>query len=130
MPSGWVEDNIPEDQSLVFDTDKGLVVLLGCGHAGIINTLEYARSIVRPARIHAVIGGIHLFAASDATLDWTASKLGEFGMENFMGAHCTGIEPVFRFRTALHLGREHCVVAAVGSSFELGKGIDPGNLAQ
>jgi 7,8-dihydropterin-6-yl-methyl-4-(beta-D-ribofuranosyl)aminobenzene 5'-phosphate synthase len=128
--SGWVEDNIPEDQSLVFDTDKGLVVLLGCGHAGIINTLEYARSIVRPAPIHAVIGGIHLFAASDATLDWTASKLGEFGMENFMGAHCTGIEPVFRFRAALHLGREHCVVAAVGSSFELGKGIDPGNLAQ
>jgi 7,8-dihydropterin-6-yl-methyl-4-(beta-D-ribofuranosyl)aminobenzene 5'-phosphate synthase len=129
-PSGWVEDNIPEDQSLVFDTDKGLVVLLGCGHAGIINTLEYARSIVRPAPIHAVIGGIHLFAASDATLDWTASKLGEFGMENFMGAHCTGIEPVFRFRSALHLGREHCVVAAVGSSFELGKGIDPGNLAR
>jgi 7,8-dihydropterin-6-yl-methyl-4-(beta-D-ribofuranosyl)aminobenzene 5'-phosphate synthase len=129
-PSGWVEDNIPEDQAMVFDTDKGLVVLLGCGHAGIINTLEYARSFVRPAPIHAVIGGIHLFAASDATLDWTASKLGEFGMQNFMGAHCTGIEPVFRFRTALHLGRAHCVVAAVGSSFELGSGIDPGNLAQ
>ncbi|HZZ20925.1 MAG TPA: MBL fold metallo-hydrolase [Opitutaceae bacterium] len=129
-PAGWVEDNIPEDQSLVFDTDKGLVVLLGCGHAGIINTLEYARSIVRPAPVHAVIGGIHLFAASDETLDWTATKLGEFGMQNFIGAHCTGIEPVFRFRTALHLDRRHCVVAAVGSSFDLSTGIEAGNLAQ
>ena len=38
-----VEDNVPEDMSLVLDTDKGLVVVAGCGHAGIINTLEYAR---------------------------------------------------------------------------------------
>ena len=39
-----VEDNVPEDMSLVLDTDKGLVVVSGCGHAGIINTLEYART--------------------------------------------------------------------------------------
>jgi 7,8-dihydropterin-6-yl-methyl-4-(beta-D-ribofuranosyl)aminobenzene 5'-phosphate synthase len=38
----WVEDNLPEDQSLVFNTSRGLVLLAGCGHAGIINTLEYA----------------------------------------------------------------------------------------
>ena len=42
----WVEDNIPEDMSLVADTDQGLVVLAGCGHAGIANTLEYARAVV------------------------------------------------------------------------------------
>ena len=49
-PGGWVEDNVPEDQALVFDTDRGLVVLVGCAHAGIINTLEMrGRSCVRPA---------------------------------------------------------------------------------
>ena len=127
---GWVEDNIPEDQALVFDTDKGPVVLVGCGHAGIINTLEFVRAFLRPAPIHAVIGGVHLFAASDETLNWTASKLGEFGLQNFLGGHCTGIEPVFRFRTALGLGREHCAVAAVGSTFDLVKGIDAGNLSR
>jgi 7,8-dihydropterin-6-yl-methyl-4-(beta-D-ribofuranosyl)aminobenzene 5'-phosphate synthase len=129
-PGGWAEDNVPEDQALVFDTDRGLVVLVGCAHAGIINTLEYARTFVRPSRFCAVIGGIHLFNASDETLDWTAGKLAGFGMDNFLGGHCTGIEPVIRFRSALALDRRHCVVAAVGSSFELGKGIDPRNIAR
>jgi 7,8-dihydropterin-6-yl-methyl-4-(beta-D-ribofuranosyl)aminobenzene 5'-phosphate synthase len=129
-PRGWVEDNVPEDQALVFDTDRGLVVLVGCAHAGIVNTLEYAREIVRPARFYAVVGGIHLFAASDETLDWTARKLAGFGVDYFLGAHCTGIEPVLRFRSTLGLDRRHCVVAAVGSSFEVGKGIDPRNIAR
>ncbi len=128
--AGWVEDTVPEDQALVFDTDRGLVVLFGCGHAGIINTLEYARTMIRPARIHAIIGGVHLFAASDATLDWTAKKLADFGVDNFLGAHCTGIEPVYRFRTALGLDRRHAVVAAVGASFDLTDGIDPRNIAR
>jgi 7,8-dihydropterin-6-yl-methyl-4-(beta-D-ribofuranosyl)aminobenzene 5'-phosphate synthase len=129
-PSGWVEDTIPEDQALVFDTDQGLVVLVGCGHAGIVNTLEYARAIVRPARVHAIIGGIHLFAASDETLAWTAGKLAGFGVDNFLGAHCTGIETVYRFRAALGLDRAHAVVAAVGSSYDLATGIDAGNIAR
>jgi 7,8-dihydropterin-6-yl-methyl-4-(beta-D-ribofuranosyl)aminobenzene 5'-phosphate synthase len=129
-PGGWVEDNVPEDQALVFDTDRGLVVLVGCAHAGIINTLEYARTVVRPSRFLAVIGGVHLFAASDKTLEWTAGKLAEFGVDNFLGAHCTGIEPVFRFRSLLGLDRRHCAVAAVGSSFDLDRGIDPRNIAR
>jgi len=44
FPDGrQIEDNVPEDMSLVLDTEKGLVLVSGCGHAGIINTLEYAR---------------------------------------------------------------------------------------
>ncbi len=129
-PQGWVEDNVPEDQALVFDTDEGLVVLVGCAHAGIINTLEYAQRIVRPGRFFAVIGGVHLFNAPDETLDWTAARLAALGVDNFLGGHCTGIEPVYRFRTALGLDRRHCVVAAVGSSFDLGTGIDPRNIAR
>jgi 7,8-dihydropterin-6-yl-methyl-4-(beta-D-ribofuranosyl)aminobenzene 5'-phosphate synthase len=129
-PAGWVEDNVPEDQALAFNTGKGLVVLVGCAHAGIVNTLDYAQAVVRPARFAAVIGGVHLFAASDETLDWTGRKLAAFGVDNFLGGHCTGIEPVYRFRTALGLDRGHCVVAAVGSSYDLDKGIDPGNIAR
>ena len=129
-PGGWVEDNIPEDQAMVFDTDRGLVVLFGCGHAGIINTLDYARAIVRPARIHAIVGGVHLFAASDETLDWTAQKLAGFGLDNLMGAHCTGIEPVYRFRAALGLDRRHAVVGAVGAYFDLDGGVFPRNIAR
>ena len=103
-------DNIPEDQSLVLDTDKGLVVLTGCGHAGLINILTYARQTVRPeAPVYAALGGFHLFAAKADTLSWTADKLKEFGIAQIMGAHCTGIEPVYYFRERLGLERKACV---------------------
>ncbi len=80
-----VEDNIPEDMSLVIDSEKGLVVISGCGHAGIINTLEYARTKVRASHVHAALGGFHLFEADARTLDWTAGKLRTMGMQNFLG---------------------------------------------
>ena len=50
-----VEDTIPEDLSLVLDTERGLVVVSGCGHAGIVNTLEYARKAVREGPVHAAL---------------------------------------------------------------------------
>jgi 7,8-dihydropterin-6-yl-methyl-4-(beta-D-ribofuranosyl)aminobenzene 5'-phosphate synthase len=129
-PTGTVEDNLPEDMALVFDTADGLVVLTGCGHAGVINIIDYARTFIRPARVHALIGGIHLFNAKEETLAWTTGKLKEFGIDNFIGAHCTGIETVYRFRHDLGLDRAHAVVGAVGATFELGKGIDPGHIAR
>ncbi|MGD0101973.1 MAG: MBL fold metallo-hydrolase [Acidobacteriota bacterium] len=127
-PGGLVEDNIPEDTSLVLDTDRGLIVLSGCCHAGIINTLEYSRKNVRAAPIYAAIGGFHLMRANDATLDWTAQKLREFGLANFIGAHCTGIEPVYRIREKAGLKRQTCIVGGVGDQFSLEKGIVAGLL--
>jgi 7,8-dihydropterin-6-yl-methyl-4-(beta-D-ribofuranosyl)aminobenzene 5'-phosphate synthase len=106
------------------------VVITGCGHAGIVNTLEYARSTVREAPAHAVIGGLHLFLAGDRTLEWTATKLKELGLAHLLGAHCTGVEAVFRIRQRAGLTRKTAVVGAVGSSFTLGSGIDPLDLAR
>jgi 7,8-dihydropterin-6-yl-methyl-4-(beta-D-ribofuranosyl)aminobenzene 5'-phosphate synthase len=128
--SGEVEDTIPEDQSLVFDTDRGLVVLSGCGHAGIVNTATYARKIVREAALHALVGGFHLFPLDYARLDWTADQLRPFGVQNLVGAHCTGIEAVYRLRERLGLVRKTAVVGAVGASFSLDGGIDPRDLAR
>jgi 7,8-dihydropterin-6-yl-methyl-4-(beta-D-ribofuranosyl)aminobenzene 5'-phosphate synthase len=129
-PEGLAEDTIPEDQSLLIETASGLVVISGCGHAGVINTLEYARKTVKDASIHAALGGFHLFRASPEQLAWTGAKLREMGLENLLGAHCTGIEAVFRIRESAGLDREHCLVGAVGASFELGKGIEPLDLAR
>ena len=129
-PSGPIEDNVPEDSSIVIQTAQGLVVLSGCGHAGIVNTIEFAQKRVQNAPVHAAIGGFHLFAASDETLAWTASKLKEARVQYFLGAHCTGIEAVFRIRQALGLPRKQALVGAVGASFTLGAGIDPKALAQ
>ena len=129
-PAGPVEDNVPEDSSIVVQTPQGLVVVSGCGHAGVINTVEFARKAVKDEPVHAAIGGFHLFAASDETLAWTAGKLKESRLAYLLGAHCTGIEAVFRLRQALKLPRASAVVGAVGASFTLGKGIDPRPLAQ
>jgi 7,8-dihydropterin-6-yl-methyl-4-(beta-D-ribofuranosyl)aminobenzene 5'-phosphate synthase len=128
-PTGLAEDTVPEDSSIVIDTAEGLVLVTGCGHAGVINTLTYAKKIVRDAPVVAVVGGVHLFAADDATLAWTAGKLKEFGLRYLLGAHCTGIEAVFRIRSLVGLSRQAAVVGAVGSSFTLGRGIDPLRLA-
>jgi len=127
---GWKEDNIPEDMSLVINTAEGLVVVTGCGHSGIINTLEYARSAIRNAPIHAAIGGFHLYQLDDEKLRWTAGKLREFGLGTFLGAHCTGIEAVYRIRELTGLDRQRCAVGAVGAVYDLNKGLDPGSIAR
>jgi 7,8-dihydropterin-6-yl-methyl-4-(beta-D-ribofuranosyl)aminobenzene 5'-phosphate synthase len=130
-PDGrMAEDNIPEDMSLVVDTDKGLVLISGCTHAGIVNTLEYARRQVRQTRVYAALGGFHLFEADAATLDWTAGKLRPLELGNLLGAHCTGIEAVFGLRQRLGLTRATCAVAAVGARFDLETALDPGAIAR
>jgi 7,8-dihydropterin-6-yl-methyl-4-(beta-D-ribofuranosyl)aminobenzene 5'-phosphate synthase len=123
LPSGPVEDNVPEDTAIAVSTRSGLVVISGCAHAGIINTLEYARKAIADVPIEAAIGGLHLFAASDGVLEWTGGRLKALGVRNLLGAHCTGIEAVFRLRQLIGLARQTAVVSAVGSSFTLGTGI-------
>lgn len=129
-PAGVVDDCIPGDQALIFNTDKGLVALLGCGHAGIVNTLEYARHIVRPALFHAVIGGCPLFSPAEETPKWTAEKLAGFGIENFSGLPYNGSQSTYWLRLVLGLDRGHAVVTGVGNSFELDKDPDPRVIAK
>jgi 7,8-dihydropterin-6-yl-methyl-4-(beta-D-ribofuranosyl)aminobenzene 5'-phosphate synthase len=59
-----------------------------------------------------------------------AGKLKEFGIQNLLGAHCTGIEALFRIRQLTGLSRQTASVAAVGAVFELGKKTDPGTIAR
>jgi len=123
-------DNIPEDQALVIETTEGLVVISGCGHAGIINTIDYAKATTQTARVHSVIGGFHLVNATDRDVAWTGNKFREAAVQHVLGAHCTGIDPLMGLRQAAGLDRTHAVVGAVGSTFELGKGIRPGVVAR
>jgi 7,8-dihydropterin-6-yl-methyl-4-(beta-D-ribofuranosyl)aminobenzene 5'-phosphate synthase len=122
-----VVDPVREDTSLVIATASGAVIVAGCGHAGIMNIADDAKVITGDARLAAVIGGIHLFSAPDAVLVETASRLK--GLGYLLAAHCTGIEATFRLRELLGLDRRTAVVAAVGSSFTLGTGIEAGRIA-
>lgn len=125
----WVEDFVPESQGLTIVTPQGHIVLLGCGHSGVVNALEQIQGAIASLPIHALMGGLHLFAADDKTLGWTADRLREIGVEHLMAGHCTGIEPLFRLRVGLNLSRRTAVVGAVGSRFIYGEGIRPGAIA-
>lgn len=129
-PSGLAEDDIPESMSLVINTEEGLVVISGCGHAGLINTLEFAKEITGAETVHAAIGGFHLLQASDADLVWTADKLVDLDLGHLVGAHCTGLEPVYRLRDLANLDRSTAVVGATGASYSLSDGIEPLSLAR
>jgi 7,8-dihydropterin-6-yl-methyl-4-(beta-D-ribofuranosyl)aminobenzene 5'-phosphate synthase len=128
--NGDVEDTVPEDMTMVIQTADGPVYLFGCGHAGVINTLEHARKTIDPAPVKAVIGGVHLFGASDDHLAWTAARLKAFGVRQFVGAHCTGIEATYRIRQLAGLTRDTAMVGAVGASYSLTRGINAVRIAK
>lgn len=89
----WQPDPlIHDDQALVANVrDRGLVVVTGCGHAGVINTLRYARKLTGMDRVYAVIGGFHLATPAFEPIIWpTVEALAELGPQVVVPAHCTG----------------------------------------
>ena len=128
--AGVIDDTVQEDMSLVVNTARGLAVITGCGHAGIINTIAYAREKIKNGPVYAVIGGMHLFQLPEEKLDWTGDQMRQFGVRQLVAAHCTGIEAMMRLRNRLGLTRADAPVAGVGTTFDLNKGIDPGPITQ
>ncbi|MFW6169958.1 MAG: MBL fold metallo-hydrolase [Planctomycetota bacterium] len=108
-------DPLVDDQALFFRTDRGTVVLLGCAHAGVVNTLRYIAALTEDAPIRAVLGGMHLIRASEERLKRTVGEFRQRGMECLGPAHCTGDKAVATIRHELP---ERCVACHVGSHFE------------
>lgn len=120
-----VEDTIPEDQSLFFDTENGIVLISGCGHAGLVNTLNYVKNIIPNRPIYKIIGGFHLLNLKQDKLEWTAQKMKEFGVKYFVGAHCTGLNSTYSIRNFMNLSSEKALVGSVGT-YITKEGIFPG----
>jgi 7,8-dihydropterin-6-yl-methyl-4-(beta-D-ribofuranosyl)aminobenzene 5'-phosphate synthase len=87
---GIKPDPIPDDQALWLDTRMGTVVVLGCAHAGVVNTLDYVCGLSGRPTVHAVIGGMHLGKASDARLEETIRALQRRDVKVIAPCHCTG----------------------------------------
>jgi 7,8-dihydropterin-6-yl-methyl-4-(beta-D-ribofuranosyl)aminobenzene 5'-phosphate synthase len=83
---------VPDDQALVLHVkDKGLVVLTGCGHAGVINTIRHAQKLTGVQKLYAVIGGFHLTGALFVRIiPPTVAALKELSPTLIVPAHCTG----------------------------------------
>lgn len=109
-------DITKDDQSLILETERGLVVLLGCCHAGLVNTLEHIAYLTGRRDIYAVIGGTHLGFCGQEQLEMTISALKECGVQKIAASHCTG------FAASTRLSRElpkEFQLAHVGYSLEV-----------
>ena len=114
--SGQELDATPDDQSLVIETEKGLVILLGCCHAGLVNTLEHIAYQCGRRGVYAIIGGTHLGFCGQEQLDKTIAVLRKTGIRKLAVSHCTG------FAAAARLSRElpqEFQVAMVGYTLDI-----------
>jgi 7,8-dihydropterin-6-yl-methyl-4-(beta-D-ribofuranosyl)aminobenzene 5'-phosphate synthase len=112
------KDPIRDDQALVIHlSGKGLVVVSGCAHAGIVNTVVYARKLTGIEEVHAVIGGFHLSGPFfEPILEKTVECFREMAPEMIVPMHCTGWKAIQRFAEAFP---DSFVLNSVGSTFSL-----------
>lgn len=108
-------DPLSDDLSLVIDALSGLVVVLGCAHAGLINILRHVSRQLPGKRIHTVLGGTHLDFADEAQFAQTLDALEEFGIERLAVSHCTGLPRAAQLQA--RLGQRFCF-ACVGTVLE------------
>jgi 7,8-dihydropterin-6-yl-methyl-4-(beta-D-ribofuranosyl)aminobenzene 5'-phosphate synthase len=84
-------DPLWDDQAIFLKSEKGLIIILGCAHRGMINTIRYAQKLTGVEPVYAVIGGTHLISASPQRLDATITDLSGFGVQRLGVSHCTGL---------------------------------------
>lgn len=113
---GWEKDLILDDQALVIQSSGGTVVLSGCAHAGLINTLKHVQIMTGEQSIYAFFGGTHLKGATDDRIKRTVTALNEFSLKIIGAGHCTGFDAAVAICGAL---REKCTCIPVGSVFKL-----------
>jgi len=96
-----VEDALVDDQALIINLrGKGLVVLTGCAHSGIVNTIYHAQKVAGTREVYAVLGGFHLVDATNQRLSKTIEALKDFNLEFLGPCHCTGKKAIQRLAEA------------------------------
>lgn len=93
---GYVQDIVLDDQTLIINSKKGLVIILGCSHSGIVNIINYAIEKTGKNHIHAIFGGTHLGPVSEETKKKSIEALKKYDIERIGTSHCTGLETAMR----------------------------------
>ncbi len=108
-------DPLLDDQALYLQVPEGIVVILGCAHAGVINTLDYIAKITDTNKFYAVIGGMHLLKANQERLEATVETLTKYDVQLIAANHCTGMKAM----TFLwHKLKERCLDCHVGTQLK------------
>ncbi len=109
-------DQLLDDQALFIESSKGLVVVFGCAHAGVVNTLHRIADLSRQKHFYAVMGGMHLLSACEERVERTITVFREYNLQRIGPAHCTGAKAVEKFRAVFP---EQFFTCSVGTRIEL-----------
>ncbi len=112
----YLHDELSDDLSLIIKTKKGLVILLGCGHAGPVNTVKHAMRIMKANHVHAVMGGMHLHNAPDEKINKIVYHLIELNPDFIIPLHCCGFRCINQLFNAV---KDKVLLFNVGDSFSI-----------
>jgi 7,8-dihydropterin-6-yl-methyl-4-(beta-D-ribofuranosyl)aminobenzene 5'-phosphate synthase len=124
-------DVMPEEIALVINTAKGMVVITGCAHAGITNTILAAQAILEAAPPVTIVGGFHFYPLAlgeentegiPGTMIWEANQMMRLGVISILGAHCTGFERLLYGRDFLGLDDAAAQFSSVGTMLSMSGG--------
>jgi 7,8-dihydropterin-6-yl-methyl-4-(beta-D-ribofuranosyl)aminobenzene 5'-phosphate synthase len=109
-------DPLKDDLSVIVDSDRGLIIVFGCAHAGMINIINHVQKSLNKNKIYAVIGGTHLMASSDAQFTETLKMINEYEIKHVGVSHCTGLERASLMHANL---KNRFFFASVSTEFEI-----------
>jgi 7,8-dihydropterin-6-yl-methyl-4-(beta-D-ribofuranosyl)aminobenzene 5'-phosphate synthase len=104
-------DNFLDDQALFIESPEGVIVVSGCAHSGIINTLVCISQLLNQSKIYAVIGGMHLVDADAPRIEKTISIFKKYDVQKIVPLHCTGREATEKIKEEF---AERCLLLGTG----------------
>lgn len=111
----WIPDPFLDDQGLAINLkNKGLVVIGGCSHAGIVNTVKHFQKITGVENIHAVLGGFHLSGKNEKVIDPTVAAIKAIHPDFIAPMHCTGWNAINCFAREMP---DQFILNSVGSTY-------------
>ena len=113
-------DPIIDDQALYIESSQGIIVILGCAHSGVVNTLNYVSELTPQEKIFAVLGGMHLLRASKERLEATSDAFARYDVRVIGPCHCTGLKAITYLRSRFP---DRSVECSTGSRFTFGRKI-------
>lgn len=116
IDDNWVVDPFHDDQGVAVNVrGRGLVVIGGCSHAGIINTVKHAQNVARTDKVHAVLGGFHLTGPLfEPVIGPTIEEMKKIGPDFVVPMHCTGWKAINQFATDMP---EQFLLNSVGTTY-------------
>ncbi|SKC73646.1 MBL fold metallo-hydrolase [Maledivibacter halophilus] len=110
------QDNMIDEQFLIVREKRGIIIVLGCSHPGVVNCIEYASTLIPEKKILAVIGGMHLKNASEERINKTIEYFKSKDIEKIIPLHCTGFEAISKFKRVF---KDKCIIGSVGKLLEI-----------